>query len=466
VGIIGAVGARKVRIMEHPTRKLTKAELPLEGRFRQADLLIEGGRIAAIGNLEEYPAEESWDLSGHLILPGAVDPHVHMDDPGFTQREDFASGTASALAGGVTTIIDMPETSLPNARTAEGLLAKWEAIRGKARVDYAFWGGVTGIEVQDGSYREKMAALANLGVVGFKVYATSGMETYPRASYGELRVIMQEAARLGLPVGFHAEDWTLVEEATRTVRQRGGTTWREYLETRPAVAEWVAVASAVQLARDTGAHLHIVHLSSAVGVELVAEAKAKGLPVTAETCPHYLMLAEEDFARLGSWMKTMPPVRPRWDQEALWQGLQDGTVDFVTTDHAAGRYPEEKEVANFLEAYAGIPGLQTFYPLLWQEGYVKGRLSLERFLEVTSHAAAELYGLAPRKGGVHLGADADLVVLDPKVRWNIRSQDLFSKGKYTPFAGHEICGRIERVLIRGKIANLNGESLGEWVKRR
>jgi len=452
------------------TLKLTKAKLPLDGRWQESDLLIGEGRILAMGDLAAVPVDETWNLTGRLLLPGAIDPHVHLDDPGFTWREDFTSGTASAAFGGVTTVIDMPETSLPNCRTPQGLMAKWEAVRSKARVDYAFWGGVTGEEVQDGSYSETMTALALLGVVGFKVYGISGMETYPSVSTGQMRTVMAKAAQLGLPVAFHAEDRDLIEESLRGVRQSGGIDWRDYLNSRPAVAEWVAVASALQLTQETGAHLHIVHLSSGISVGLIAEAKAKGLPVSAETCPQYLLLTEQDFARWGARMKTTPPVRTQWDQEMLWQGLRDGVLDFVATDHASCHYPEEKETPDFFDAYAGIPGLQTFLPLIWEEGYVKGRLSLERFLAVTGKRAAELYGLSPRKGRLAVGADADIVVLDPRARWRIQAEDLFSKGRYTPFAGREICGRVERVLVRGRIANLEGEAakepLGDWIKRR
>lgn len=450
--------------------KVVNGRLPQEGEWRNQDLLIRNGTITAIGDLSALEVEETWDLLGMLVIPGLVDPHVHLDDPGFTWREDFATGSASAAHGGVTTVIDMPETSLPNARTAEGLLAKWETVRAKAQVDYAFWGGVTGAEVQDGSFRRTMPELADLGVVGFKTYAISGMETYPRASYGELREIMKRAAILRLPVAFHAEDSAVIMQATLEVERHQGRSWQDYLDSRPVVAEQVAVAAAIQLATDTGAHLHIVHLSSGAGVELIRAAKAQGIAVTAETCPHYLVLSRQDFSQWGARMKTTPPVRDRWDQEALWQGLQDGTIDFVATDHASCQYPKEKATGSFFDAYAGIPGLETFLPLLWQEGYVKGRLSLSRFLQVTGEMAARLYGLHPRKGGLTVGADADFVVLNPSESWTIQGEQFFSQGKYTPFEGRRISAAVERTVVRGMISFQQSggiqSPIGDWIRRR
>jgi allantoinase len=450
--------------------KIVNGRLPVEGGWRSQDLLICDGKIAAIGDLSALDAEETWDLRGKLVIPGLIDPHVHLDDPGFTWREDFATGSTAAARGGVTTVIDMPETSLPNARTAEGLLAKWEAVRTKAQVDYAFWGGVTGAEVQDGSFHRTMPALADLGVVGFKTYTISGMETYPRVSYGELREIMKQAAALDLPVALHAEDYAVITQAILAIEQREGYSWQDYLDSRPIAAEQVAVAAAIQLAADTGAHLHIAHLSSGCGVELIRAAKARGISVTAETCPHYLVLTREDFGRWGTRMKTTPPVRDRGDQEVLWQGLQDGTIDFVATDHASCQYPREKETGSFFDAYAGIPGLETFLPLLWQEGYVKGRLSLSRFLQVTSEMAARLYGLHPRKGGLSVGADADFVVLDPAESWTIRGEQFFSQGKYTPFEGRRISAAVERTVVRGIVSFQKSGGMqtpaGDWIRRR
>ncbi len=232
----------------------------------------------------------------------------------------------------------------------------------------------------------------------------------------------------------------------------------------------MAVAAAIQLAADTGAHLHIAHLSSGRGVELIRAAKAQGIAVTAETCPHYLVLTQEDFSQWGARMKTTPPVREGWDQEVLWQGLQEGTIDFVATDHASCQYPKEKTTGSFFEAYAGIPGLETFLPLLWQEGYVKGRLSLPRFLQVTSEMAARLYGLHPRKGGLTVGADADFVVLNPAESWVIRGDQFFSQGKYTPFEGRRISAGVERTVVRGIVSfqKTGGmqSPIGDWIRRR
>jgi dihydropyrimidinase/allantoinase len=453
------------------TLKLVRGRLPFKESFIQADVFVQEGRIAALGDLENLEAESKLDLEGLIVLPGAIDPHVHFDDPGFTWREDFQTGTASAAKGGITTIIDMPETSLPNCRTPEGLLSKLSVIEKKAVVDFALWGGVTGEEVQDGSYKEKMQALVSLGVVGFKVYTISGMSTYPRVTYGEMRLIMKEAARLGVPVAVHAEDLEVVKQATEEIRKKGKGTYWDYLDSRPASSEHLAIACSILLAQDTGAMVHIVHVSTGIGVEIIAEAKNRGLPISCETCPHYLLLTSEDFRKWGTLIKTTPPIREKWDQEKLWEGLKYGVVDFIATDHASCDYPREKKTENFFEAYAGIPGCQTMLPLIWEEGYLKGRISLSRTLEVMGGKAAQLYGLYPHKGTLQLGADADLVILNPDEPYVIRAEDLASKGKYTPFEGKRISSKIKKVLLRGKIIyseedGISSENSGILIKRR
>ncbi|MCR4428543.1 MAG: allantoinase AllB [Caldiserica bacterium] len=454
-----------------PSLKLNRGILPVKGKLSPGNILIREGKIAALGDLKGVPVDQELDLEGLVVLPGAVDPHVHFDDPGFTWREDFFTGTASAAMGGITTVIDMPETSIPNCRTPEGLLAKLSEIQKKSLVDFALWGGVTGEEVRDGSFREKMQALVSLGVVGFKVYTISGMPTYPRVTYGEMRSIMKEAAKLGVPVGVHAEDFDLVTEETEKARKRGKGNFLDFLSSRPPVSEHLAIASAVLLSQDTGASVHIVHVSTGIGVEIVAEGKNRGIPVTCETCPHYLILTSEDFNIFGAKMKTTPPVRKKWDQEKLWEGLKYGVVDFVSTDHASCNYPEEKEKEDFFEAYAGIPGCQTMLPLIWEEGFVKGRLSLERVLEATGEKASRLFGLYPRKGSLEIGADADLTVLDPRKPYIIKSESLASKGKYTPFEGRIISSTIKMVILRGKIIfqeveGVSPRTCGTWIKRR
>lgn len=451
--------------------KIEGAKLPVEGDWQELDLLVEEEKVIALGHFPDASAEEVWKLTGRLILPGAVDPHVHLDDPGFTWREDFSTGTLAAARGGVTTIIDMPETSVPNCRTTEGVLEKIKVVEKKAHVDFALWGGVTGEEVRDGSFREKMTALSALGVVGFKVYTTSGMDSYPRVSYGEMREILKQAAHLERPVALHAEDWETVSFYTEHVRSRGGKSFLDYLESRPPCAEEIAISAGLLLAEETGAHLHIVHISTAKGVDLIAQAKVRGLPISAETCPHYLILSQEDFPRLGALMKTTPPVRNKWDQEALWQGLQSGVIDLVATDHASAKYPEEKEQDDFFDCYAGIPGLETFIPLLWEEGYVKGRLTLERLIQVTGEMAARIYGLWPSKGRLGIGSDADFIILNPKLPWQIRGKEFASKGGFSPFDGRLISTRIEKVVLRGKIIfpreeEPQREAEGRWIQRR
>jgi len=436
--------------------------------FDRADLRIEDGRFTGIAQgLEPAPGEEVVDASGLLVFPGAIDPHVHFDEPGFTHREDFLHGTSEAAKGGVTTVIDMPCTSLPPVTTAAAFDNKLGIVEKSAVVDYAFFGGVSGHTVEASlgpggagdaggpagpGGRGEMAALAERGVVGFKCYFISGMETFTRVTHDDFARIVREAARVGRPVLLHAEDLDYVTAATariKAARGNGAPQWMDYALSRDEAAETVAVASALALAAGSEASLHIVHVGTAAAARLVAATDA-----TCETCAHYLAFGREDFdggpgrpAR-GASLKTMPVVKSRGEADRLWELLAMGDIDFTTSDHAPAQ-AGEKETGNPWTAYGGIPGTGTMFPYLLSEGYFAGRLSLPRLLEASSSAAARRYGLSARKGSIEVGKDADFVLVDPSATTTLRGEGLFSKGKITPFEGMVFKGRIAATWLRG-----------------
>ena len=437
-----------------------KAALPGAETPVRVDIRIEGERIALIApELSPLPGEEVVDAAGLLILPGAIDPHVHFDTPGFTAREDFLHGSAEAARGGVTTVVDMPCTSLPPVVSAAALESKLKAVAPMALIDYGFYGGVrgdiasaagNGITAPD-RIEKSMTELAPR-VLAFKAYLLSGMDTFPQVSHEDLGRAITKAAELGRPLCLHAEDADYVGaarrrvEATRNIAGPGKekASWDDYVDSRPEAAETVAVAAAIALARGHERTLHIVHVGTAEAVEALAAAGAG-----CETCSHYLAFSRDDFASKGAFLKTAPPVKARGQAEKLWAMLADGRISFVTSDHAPAR-GEEKRTGSVWTDYGGIPGVGTTLPYLFSEGYLAGRLTLGRFLDATSGAAARRYGLASRKGSLEVGKDADFVLIDQDGRTVISGAGLYSKGKDTPFDGMKLRGSIKSTWVRGR----------------
>jgi allantoinase len=431
--------------------------LPGEGDFVRGSLRVRGERIAEIRtgtgrDLEAEKGEEEIDASGLVVIPGGIDPHVHFDEPGFTFREDFAHGSAEAAKGGITTVIDMPCTSLPPVLDLPALENKLSYISKSAYVDYALYGGVSGhragesLSGPDGE--GNMAALASK-VVGFKCYFISGMESFTRVTHEDFGRVVSEAERIGRPVLLHAEDFDYVNAATARVKGARGAAkaqWSDYCDSRPEAAELVAVASALELARGREKTLHIVHVGTAAAAEMVRDRGA-----SCETCAHYLAFGREDFALRGAALKTAPVVKSRSEREKLWSLLADGSISFLASDHAPSSR-EEKETGDVWTAYGGIPGVGTGLPFLYSEGLVRGRLTLQRFLEASSGAAAKRYGLWARKGSLAVGKDADIVLIDPSSTTTIEGEKLLSKGHITPFEGMVLALSIESTFVRGRKA--------------
>lgn len=428
------------------------AALPGEREFRLVDVRIQNGKIlwikeagcAGTEDASRDVLDERIDAKGLLMFPGAIDPHVHFDEPGFTHREDFLHGCAEAARGGVTTIIDMPCTSLPPVTTPHALEQKLSIVKEKALIDFAFYGGIPG-SVSPETVPELVQALADR-VVGFKCYFISGMDTFPAVHEAQFAAAAQACAKAGRPLLLHAEDPDVIEEASRErslLRGDNPPQWIDYYASRPMEAEIAAVRKAVKLAGPYAKYLHIVHVGTARAVPAILE---KGS--TCETCPHYLAFDETDFARFGASLKTAPPVKSPEQKAILWKMLESGQINFVASDHA-GAPDYEKNTGNPLTAYGGIPGTGTLFPYLLSEGLFAKRLSLERFLEVTSGAAACRYGLWQGKGSLQPGKDADFVLVDPERTSLLSPSHMMSKSTITPFASMRLSGRIEGTFVRG-----------------
>ncbi len=368
----------------------------------------------------------------------------------------------------------MPCTSLPPVTTVEALENKLATIASKAVVDYVLWGGVSANSIEGTDWQADLSGLADAGVGAIKVYLLSGMETFRGVSPEELRRVLSQTYRLGIPVGVHAEDRSLVEELTGRARQRDEDSPAAYAASRPSEAEAAAAAVCIEACRSTRARVHIVHLGSGEALDIISAARLEDLPISAETCPHYLEFTGEDFKSQGSLLKTAPVVKSASDRERLWQGLANGEISFVATDHAAGQWPEEKETGSIWSDYGGIPGVELLLPYLFSQGVRAGRITLDRLTEITASEPARFFGIDHRKGRLKVGCDADFVVFDERERWTVRGADLHNLNRYTPLEGREMTGRVRSTYVRGERVferQANGEEFvaeggtGEWVRR-
>ena len=371
---------------------------------RVADLAVRDGRVVALAPSLDLAADLVVDARGLHVLPGFVDAHVHFNEPGRAGWEGFATGTAALAAGGGTAFCDMPLNSSPPVLDAASFDAKAAALVAHSRLDGALWGGLTPRNL------DRMPELAARGVIGFKAFmSNSGMDDFPRADAATLREGMARAAARGRLVAVHAESEELTARLTRERRTRGGTGVADYLASRPVEAELEAIGVALDLVRATGCALHVVHVSSAAGLALIADAKARGQDVTAETCPHYLLLNDTDVSRLGAVAKCAPPLRPAAEVERLWTALGEGKVDTVGSDHSPAP-PELKTDADFFRVWGGISGCQHALPLFFEAAVVGRRLSPSLVAQLTAGNVARRFGLAG-KGRLAVGFDADVTLL-------------------------------------------------------
>ncbi|MGE5497049.1 MAG: dihydroorotase, partial [Syntrophothermus sp.] len=374
-----------------------------------------------------------------------IDPHVHFDTPGFTDREDFHHGSMSAAAGGVTTVIDMPCTSLPPVTNGNNFDAKTDAIEGTSFIDYAFYGGIYAGNFD--RYKETMSELADKGVKGFKVYFTSGMNTYPRVTTDQFEKILAYAKELDLPVLLHAEDNEIIE-AQNVKHINDPDDYLRYCRIRPEEGEITAVRNAISALRKSGGKLHIVHVASFRAAGLINKIQDE-LDITYETCPHYLYYTQDDFKTKGTSLKTAPVVKGGEDREMLWRFLEDGRCSFAASDHAPASL-KEKETGSFESAYGGIPGVQTLIPSLFTKGFIERKISLKRMVEITSQNSAKRYGLYPLKGSLRPGSDADFAVIDTNADHTFMRDELLSKGETSPFFGEVFTAMPVMTILRGK----------------
>jgi allantoinase len=418
---------------------------------RPADVRVENGRIVRVAaHGEEAGDVPVLDAGAHVLLPGLVDTHVHINEPGRTDWEGFEHATRAAAAGGVTTLVDMPLNSIPATTTVAGLMAKRAAAAGRIHVDVGFWGGVVPGNAGD------LEPLARAGALGFKCFlCPSGVDEFPHVTEADLNDALREIAALRLPLLAHAElpDLLVTPPVSDDVRRYD--TW---LQSRPPVSEAAAIDLLIQLSTAFNARVHIVHLASADALPALRAARVANPAVTVETCPHYLSFSAEEIEDGATAFKCAPPIRSKRHQDGLWRGLLEGDIDLIATDHSPAP-PAMKGLieGNFLSAWGGIASLQLGLAAVWS-GAASRDVRLDQLARWLSEGPARLAGLDDRKGAIAVGRDADLVVWDPDVEWTVDPSTLYHRHAVTPYAGRRLRGRVLQTLLRGQVVFADGRS--------
>jgi allantoinase len=407
--------------------------------IRAASIHIGDGRITRVADWSDVPDGISpVDAGDSVVMPGLVDTHVHVNEPGRTEWEGFETATRAAAAGGITTILDMPLNSIPATTTVEALQAKREAARGKIAINVEFIGGVV-----PGNANE-LEGLAAAGVRAFKCFLSpSGVDEFPNVSEHDLSTALPILAKVNLPLMVHAEDPALL--------LIGIESWRyaDYLATRPAVAERSAIEMLVRVLERSPARVHIVHLSSASSLDIVRSARRRGLPLTAETCPHYLTFAAEEIPDGATEYKCAPPIRERAEREALWKALIAGDIDMVASDHSPCPPNMKQTGGDFFSAWGGISSLQLSLPAVWTGARSRG-VGVEKITQWMSAAPAKLAGLSGRKGAIADNYDADIVIWNPDTSSAVDPAKLKHRHKVTPYAGRTLYGEVLATYVGGR----------------
>lgn len=424
---------------------------------RPASILIRDGRVARVAPHGGEPrGADVVDYGDDVVMPGIVDSHVHINEPGRSDWEGFSTATRAAAAGGVTTLIDMPLNSVPPTTSVDGLRAKREAADGRCFVDVGFWGGLV-----PGNLPE-VSAMLELGVFGFKAFlAPSGVPEFGHVSAAELEAGLAHVADRGVPILVHAELGALLEPGN-AVRP---APYRAYLESRPAVAESEAIALVARLCRETGGRAHVVHLSAADAVPVLREALEAGVRLSAETCPHYLFFSAEGIPPGATEYKCAPPIRAEENRSRLWEALEGGVIAMVVSDHSPAPPASKcRDSGDFDAAWGGIASLELSLRALWTAARERG-CSLERVSEWLSGAPARMAGLEDRKGRIAPGCDADLVVWRPEESAPVDEASLHQRHKLTPYAGRLLNGAIVATWLRGEKIYEPGRAWGSPTGR-
>jgi allantoinase len=438
--------------------------------MQRLDIGIRNGRIACL--TASIPASEAEappvDAQGCWVLPGVIDAHVHLNEPGMGAWEGFDTGSAALAAGGVTTYIDMPLNGLPPTVDAKSLELKLAAAQGQSHVDYALWGGLVPWNL------DRLEELARAGVVGYKAFMSNpggvGEGAFQEVDEITLFEGMSCIARMGGVLALHAESEAIVSKLASRSLAAGKTAAADFAASRPVLAELEAVNRALLFAELTGCALHFVHISSSAAVKRIMRAKEWGLSVTVETCPHYLVLTDEDMGSLGPVAKCAPPLRNRKEQERLWSDVRSGRIDWIASDHSPCPTPlKQQGDGNYFAAWGGISGAQSTLELMITEGVLRRGIPPRLISRMLSEAPARRFGLYPHKGIIAVGADADLVVLDTDMPYTLAAGDLLYRHTHSPYVGYRMGCRVKTTVSRGAVVYELGRGIvtpgrGKWLR--
>ncbi len=425
----------------------------------EADLAIDDGKFVAIapkGQLD-LTADEEYDAAGKHVLPGVIDGHVHFREPGLEYKEDWRTGSTAAVYGGVTTVIEMPNTN-PKTDTVEGVELKKRLAEEKSYVDF----GIIGLLVQDSV--PALRSLAKAGVVGYKCFLGETIGNIPAPDDGMMLDGLREIAATGLRIGFHAENNEIMQHLIRKMKAEGRTDPLAHVDSRPPLAEVESIQRMGLYAQHTGTKIHIFHLSSRDGLDMIEEWRAKGVDITCETGAHYVFFTAEDMERLGARLRMNPPVRYKGHGDYLLEGLKDGRVNMIATDHSP-HTAEEKLHDDIWKAISGFPGVETSVRFFLTYGVNAGRMTLRQFVRATSEGPASTWDIWPQKGAIRIGSDGDLTIVDLQKEGEIREEELHSKNVVTPFGGYKTKGEPVATIIRGQIVFRDGELVGSPAGR-
>jgi allantoinase len=433
---------------------LRNANVVLDDRIDRMDVAIADGKTVALAPNLAGSSREEIDCTPLHVFPGVIDSHVHFNEPGRAEWEGITSGSRAVAAGGGICFFDMPLNSTPPVLDASAFAAKRAAAEAKSVTDFALWGGLTPLNL------ERLAELKDAGVIGIKAFMSdSGIADFPRSDAATLRAGMKTAAGLGVPVAVHAESDEMTRARAAERRRHHETTARNYLDSRPIAAELEAIRTACEIAGETGCDLHVVHVSSAAGVELIAAQRAAGVKVTCETCPHYLTLCEDDVLALGAVAKCAPPLRSAEERERLIKTVLHGQVNTLGSDHSPSP-PEMKQRDDFFAVWGGITGAQHLFPLtidLWARHADANWPLLARLLSTN---VADRFGLPKTFGRIDVGAQASLALVDLAAADEVAVDRLHYRHRLTPYAGRKLRGKIVRTLLRGQTISRDGQSTG------
>lgn len=429
---------------------------------QEKDLAIRDGKIAALVRRGGGMARLEIDAGGHYAFPGIIDTHAHLNEPGWTWREDYACGTAAAAVGGITTVIDMPLQNDPSTVTAKDVEQKIALAGPQACVDFCLWGGCV-----PGNFDE-LEKMDKSGCVAFKSFLSPTSPDFENLSYGQAYEAMQRIRKFNGRIGFHCEDYSMIAHLEQVMKRAGRLDGRGFLDSRPVAVEMIATEAVIAMAKATGCAVHICHVSSPDVAQKVRDAQMQGVDITAETCAHYLCMTEADLLEKGAICKCAPPLRTEEERVRLWEYVKNGTFSGIASDHSPCTWEEKykenmgKRVESIFDAWGGISGIQTVLQAVFSEGCGQGRVTPEQLAETMSRRPAQAFGLWGTKGALAEGFDADVVLLDPHRAWEITPDSLYYKNKISGFIGKKGVGMPVMTILRGQIIAQDGK----WTGRR